>query len=115
MARERLAAVEYGRTIRVAYREYLDNNVGATLTLLESTRPDLRGWEYHYVQSLCHTNLRTLRGHQKGVHSAVYNPDGTRVVTVSEDGTARVWDANSGDELLSTSFWCEIALVLGVW
>jgi WD40 repeat protein len=32
-----------------------------------------------------------LRGHQDVVWSAAFSPDGTRVVTASYDGTARVW------------------------
>ena len=30
------------------------------------------------------------------VRSAVFSPDGTRVVTASDDRTARVWDARTG-------------------
>jgi hypothetical protein len=31
-----------------------------------------------------------LRGHEKGVQSAVFDPSGTRVLTTSQD-TSRIW------------------------
>jgi hypothetical protein len=33
-----------------------------------------------------------LRGRDEDVHSAAFNPDGTRNVTASHDNTARIWD-----------------------
>ena len=37
-----------------------------------------------------------LQGHTDGVMSAEFSPDGTRVLTVSSDNTARLWDAATG-------------------
>jgi Tol biopolymer transport system component len=37
----------------------------------------------------------TLRGHTDFFNSAAYSPDGRWIVTASDDGTARVWDAES--------------------
>jgi len=42
----------------------------------------------------------TLAGHTDSVRSAAFNYDGTRIVTASEDGTARIWDAKTGKEQL---------------
>ena len=43
----------------------------------------------------------TLTGHEGYVLSAVYRPDGQRIVTGGGDKTAKVWDANTGQELMT--------------
>ena len=40
-----------------------------------------------------------MRGHEGDVQSAAFSPDGTRIVTASRDGTARIWDAITGAEI----------------
>ena len=41
------------------------------------------------------------RGTPDVVNSASFSPDGSRIVTASEDKTAKVWDAKTGAELLT--------------
>jgi WD40 repeat protein/serine/threonine protein kinase len=98
--KEKLAVIEYGRTMQIAYQAWHDNNILTARTLLESTRPDLRGWEWHYVHRLCHSDLLTLKGHTSHVSSAAFSPDGDRVVTASADRTARVWNVTTGAVLV---------------
>jgi hypothetical protein len=95
--REKLERFDYGRTIQAAHQEWRDNNVPATLDLLENTRADLRGWEWRYVHRLCHSNLLTLKGHTSLVASASFSPDGSRIVTGSFDNTAKIWGAQPLD------------------
>ena len=97
---ENHAVVEYGRTIQFAYDSWRDNNLGATVALLEKTRPDLRGWEWHYVQRLAHLDILTLEGGAGWVNSASFSPDGTQIVTANGDSTARIWDAKTGTKRL---------------
>jgi WD40 repeat protein/serine/threonine protein kinase len=42
---------------------------------------------------------RTLIGHQGPVFSAVFSPDGRRVLTCAGDNTARIWDVATGKEV----------------
>ena len=85
--------------MEVAHQEWRENNVPAALTLLDSTRPDLRGWEWRYVHRLCHSDLLTLKGHE-GPPS--FSPDGSRIVTLGRGRKmAKVWDTRTGAEVLT--------------
>ncbi len=99
--RDKFERFDYGRTIQVAHQELRENNVPATLALLDSTRADLRGWEWRYVHRLCHSSLLTLKGRDWTVTSASFSPDSSRIVTGSNDETAKVWDAKSGAVVLT--------------
>jgi WD40 repeat protein len=44
--------------------------------------------------------LAVLRGHDNRVESAAFSPDGTRIVTASDDKTARIWDAKTAREII---------------
>jgi hypothetical protein len=45
------------------------------------------------------TEIAVLVGHEEGVISAVFSPDGSRIVTVSGDTTAGIWDAATAKEI----------------
>jgi WD40 repeat protein len=46
--------------------------------------------------------IAVLRGHEEGVNSAAFGPDGKLVVTASNDGRARVWQAATGQMVAET-------------
>ena len=53
-------------------------------------------------QSLVKSRGRlTLTGHEGDVKSAAFSPDGQQIVTGSGDHTAKVWDVNTGKELMT--------------
>lgn len=61
--------------------------------------PDLRGWEWYYLDAFCNSDRLTLRGHSHHVTSVAWNPAGTRLASGSTDHTVRISDASAGTNL----------------
>jgi WD40 repeat protein/tRNA A-37 threonylcarbamoyl transferase component Bud32 len=47
--------------------------------------------------------ILAITGHTDRVRSAAFSPDGRRVVTASFDDSARIWDANTGQQIILLS------------
>ena len=90
----------YVAKMNVVRQAWEENSLERVRTLLQetSTYAD-RGFEWFYWQRQMHLDLKTLRCHREGIHALAYSPDGKRMVTGSEDHTARVWDIANGREL----------------
>lgn len=74
---QELAVVNYYHRVYLAHQAWWDGAVGRTLQLLQECPDPLRGWEWHYVRRLCHTEIATLPGSfglsDRGV---AFSPDG---------------------------------------
>jgi WD40 repeat protein len=119
-ARDQAETHSYFSRIAQAHLEWrLNHDMVATARLLERCRPengqtDRRGWEWHQLRGLLHTDLLTLVGHSDGVVSQVaFSPNGRLIASSGggnlyhgnqgpgsiRPGQVIVWDAVTGQNL----------------
>jgi WD40 repeat protein/serine/threonine protein kinase len=99
---QQLQRILYAAHMNLAQRAWDVAAVGQVRELLEQHRPkpgetDLRGFEWHYLNRLCHAELLTLPGRGQRV---AFSPDGKRLASVGREWV-KVWDAQTGQELLT--------------
>jgi WD40 repeat protein len=76
------------------------HNAGLVRQLLAESPPEAgQSFPWAYWQRFSHQERLTLKGHVEPVWSAVFSPDGRRIVTVGGDRTAKLWNAASGAEI----------------
>jgi len=101
----------YASKLMLAQNDFDAGNGGLAQFYLDECQSSLRGWEYRYLRTRTQSK-QTLVGHTDEVRSAAFSPDGKRVVTASLDGTAKVWDTETGQEVLTLR--AQTQYVLGV-
>lgn len=102
LAEER--AEEYRRSLyfnRIALAEiaYRDGNTGRLRELLDACPEDLRAWEWDYLSHISDQSCKTIQGHyawELGI-----SPDGKRIAASDNNNAIKIWDANSGVELMT--------------
>ena len=101
-AREQLRRAEwllYASKLTLAQTDLESGNGRLMLHYLGECQEDLRGWEYRYLWNRINAKL-TLAG-EDVVSGVAFSPDGQRIATASHDGTAKVWDAVTGRDVLA--------------
>jgi eukaryotic-like serine/threonine-protein kinase len=88
----------YFNKIALAQANQQNGEVRSAREFLSSCPEDLRGWEWYYLWGTSDQSELTLRGHDNSVVLVAVSMDGRRIVSVSKDGTARVWDSTTGRE-----------------
>jgi WD40 repeat protein len=96
----------YVISVGLAQRAWEENNVARARELLEeapreAAGRDLRGFEWHYLSRLCHSEALTLEGHVSGVAGVAFSPDGSRLASAGQDSIVKVWESATGKELLT--------------
>jgi eukaryotic-like serine/threonine-protein kinase len=104
--RDRARLNEYVAHINLAQREWEQGRAGRALNLLAAHLPregeeDGRGFEWHYLWSLCHGDLAppqaTLLAGGGRCRNVAFSPDGRRLATAAE--AVRVWEAATGHQV----------------
>jgi WD40 repeat protein len=95
--------VRYARAMSMAYQAWQDSQIGRMSELLAEWQQnpkkpsDLLGWEWHYLDSLRHRELRTLvRGTTRFFDSVAFSPDGQWLAAPSSIKEIQIWHAASG-------------------
>jgi WD40 repeat protein len=94
---ESLQSIEIGQSIQ----DHVVSPDGRWIALSTSLDTSIQIWDM--ASSLSNETLEpavTLTGHESPIFLLAFSPDGTKLASASRDGSARVWDVTSGEELV---------------
>ena len=96
---------EYDAKLLLVQNAWEQRQVPRFLDLLEGLKPrpgrdDLRDFEWYYWNKQFQRDLLTIQGFGTSVQCVVFSPDGKRLATACLDGTVKVCDAFTAQEVL---------------
>ena len=83
----------YVASVALAHRAWRAGDVPEATRQLAATPAPMRGWEWRYLQGLCHPEVRTLAAEPAGRVAA---DAGQTLVAAAGDGQVRVWRVSDG-------------------
>jgi len=90
----------YFLAIDSAHRLWLAGDIERAEQLLHETPPDLRGWEYQYLDRLFHSEKYdwvAQRWDGRGVRHVTFSPDGKLLAAACSDLTVKIWKVATGE------------------
>src|SRR5207245_4784536 len=86
----------YFHTLALAHRELLANNIEDAERLLDSLPPERRGWEWHYLKRLCHSEWKVFSNPGIIFLHLAFTPDGEHLVSCNPLGHTEIRDVATG-------------------
>ncbi len=103
--RERVETNLYYQQIARAQREWQSGELRNATLILGECSESKRGWEWHYLQRLCNSNEKTLRGHSSLVRRVEISPNGRWIASASGRwndrrlGEVIIWNRETGEPM----------------
>ncbi len=94
-AQEQANLERYYTTVALAATQVEQQRFGFVPQLLESCPRELRGWEWHYLLSLCNREDRLLQAHQRHLRAMDLSSGGRLLATADGWEELTVWDADT--------------------
>jgi WD40 repeat protein/serine/threonine protein kinase len=91
----------YISQINLAQANIVNGNYDAARAILESCPEEHRHFEWDRLNLLTDIGDQLFQGHRQSLDSVNFNSDGSKILTSSKDGTAKLWDTVSGRMLVT--------------
>jgi tRNA A-37 threonylcarbamoyl transferase component Bud32 len=90
--------IAYVAHINLVEKELQDGHVDRAAEILDGERPrpglsDLRGFEWSYLDHLCHAYLAQVHAVEGFAKCVAFSPDGRHIAWLDQGGVIRIWDA----------------------
>ena len=87
----------YELRINQASAAWKDGSPDRFALLLDECKPELRGWEWHYLDRQRRGPVLTINAHAQSITSLAYSPDGKQIASAGDDHTIQVRDSRTGE------------------